>query len=85
MLWAGVALTGLHIYQGWQWLATLSPIVTAIILLKVSGVPMVRAQNRKKWGDDQEYLRYLKEVPLLIPLGQDFEVSSPDSATSSDG
>lgn len=85
MLWSGIFLSGAMVFHGWQWLAALSPVVTATLLTKVSGVPMVRARNQVKWGNDADYLRYLHEVPLLAPIGQPFEPGKSASATSSDG
>jgi steroid 5-alpha reductase family enzyme len=45
----------------------ISPIFTAYLLLFVSGVPMVEAAGKKKWGENPEYLHYMKNTNLLIP------------------
>ena len=36
----------------WAWI---SPVFTAFLLLKVSGVPMVEKAGNKKWGHLKEY------------------------------
>lgn len=44
-----------------------SPGITALLLLKVSGVPMVEKLGMKKWGNDQAYLNYVNNTPCIIP------------------
>lgn len=66
-MWAAqatmVSLTGgTRVY--WAWL---SPLITAVLLLKVSGVPMVEAAGMKKWGSDPAYLHYVKNTSCLVP------------------
>jgi len=69
-LWTGLVMVGTPLYEGFEWLAVMSPLVTWVLLTRVSGVPMVRAQNARKWGSDPDYQAYLKEVPVLIPTGR---------------
>merc|ERR1719247_1372259 len=44
-----------------------SPILTAVLLLGASGVPMVEAAGMKKWGTDPAYLHYIKHTSCVIP------------------
>jgi len=37
-------------------------------LAQVSGVPMLRKANMRKWGNDPAYLKYLDSTPLLWPF-----------------
>jgi len=48
----------------WAWL---SPFFTAFLLLKVSGVPMIEAAGKKKWGHLPEYQNYMANTNMLIP------------------
>lgn len=48
-------------------LAWLSPAFTTLLLLKVSGVPMVEKAGEKKWGSDPAYRNYMDNTNLLIP------------------
>jgi hypothetical protein len=34
----------------------------------VSGIPILEKAAAKKWGADEEYLRYRRTTSLLIPL-----------------
>ena len=47
--------------------AWISPAFTALLLLKISGVPMVEKAGMKKWGNDPEYIHYLKHTSCVIP------------------
>ena len=52
---------------GWQFLSLLSPIFVAILLIKISGVPILEENNKNRWGDNPEYLTYIKNTPMIIP------------------
>ena len=47
--------------------AWISPLFTAFLLLKVSGVPMVERAGAKKWGDDKKYKLYMSGTSMVIP------------------
>ena len=44
-----------------------SPAFTALLLLKVSGLPMVDRASMAKWGDDPAYLHYMKHTSSVVP------------------
>jgi steroid 5-alpha reductase family enzyme len=44
-----------------------SPFFVALLLTKVSGVPLLRKSGDERWGDDPEYQAYRKNTPTLIP------------------
>ena len=48
----------------WAWL---SPFFTTFLLLKVSGVPMIEAAGKKKWGHLPEYQHYMSNTNMIIP------------------
>jgi len=48
----------------WAWL---SPCFTILLLLKVSGIPMVERAGQKKWGNNPEYIHYMSNTSMLIP------------------
>lgn len=59
---AGVAMGSYAALGAW-----ISPLFTAVLLLKVSGVPMVEAAGEKKWGTDPEYRAYMEGTSCLVP------------------
>ena len=65
VLWAGIAAMSFSSLEGWQYLTLISPIFTYILLVYVSGVRMLEARADKKWGDDEDYIKYKSETPAL--------------------
>lgn len=68
LLWLGVFVASAGVLSGWQWVAVLSPLFTASILLFLSGVPILEASADKKYGGRQDYLQYKRRTSVLIPL-----------------
>lgn len=66
VLWSGVALIALPAFDGAEYLALVSPVFVALLLTKVSGVPMLERRGMKKWGDEATYQSYCAAVPVLI-------------------
>jgi len=68
LLWVGVAVVALPALRGWQWVALLSPVFVALLLLRVSGVPMLEKAADEKWGGQPDYEAYKSGTSLLVPL-----------------
>lgn len=66
LLWIGVCVIALPSFSGWQWLGLLSPAFVAVLIIKISGVPMLEERAEEKWGDDPEYQRYREQTPVLM-------------------
>jgi len=71
LMWSSIALTvsATSLKSGqttlfWAWL---SPFFTTFLLLKVSGVPLIEASGKKKWGHLPEYQNYMANTNLLFP------------------
>ncbi len=67
-LWVGVFIVAAPTLRGWQWVAILSPVFVALLLTRVSGIPLLEAKAKRKWGDDPEYRAYVERTPALIPF-----------------
>nr|WP_237462901.1 DUF1295 domain-containing protein [Leucobacter chromiireducens] len=67
LLWIGVFLVAAPVLSGWQWIALLSPILVAVLLTRVSGIPLLEAKAEKRWGGQPDYEAYTSETPVLIP------------------
>lgn len=65
-LWCGICLIALPGFVGWQWLGLLSPLFVALLITRISGVPMLEEQAEKRWGDDPGYQRYRDNTPVLM-------------------
>lgn len=67
MLWTGIAITALPILSGWRWLMLISPVFVAVLLTRISGVPLLERRAEKRWGDDAEFRAYTDATPAVIP------------------
>jgi steroid 5-alpha reductase family enzyme len=67
VLWTGVAIMALPVLSGWRWVTLISPVFVALLLTRVSGIPMLEARAEERWGDDAEFRRYTETTPVLIP------------------
>ncbi len=67
LLWIGVFIVTVPVLQGWQWVGVLSPIFVALLITRVSGVPLLEAKAESKWGGTPEYQAYKERTPILIP------------------
>jgi len=66
-LWIGIALIAAEVLAGWQWVTLVSPLFVYLLLTRISGIPMLEASAKKRWGDDPEYQAYRERVPVLFP------------------
>ena len=67
VLWTGVAIIALPVLQGWQYVTLVSPLFVALLLTKVSGIPMLEARADARWGGSPEYETYKSNTPALWP------------------
>ena len=67
VLWVGIALIALPALRGWQHVTLLSPVFVALLLTKVSGVPLLEERADARWGGDPEYRAYKARTPVLVP------------------
>jgi steroid 5-alpha reductase family enzyme len=67
VLWVGVALVAAPSLAGWQWVTMLSPVFVAVLLTRVSGIPLLERRGKQRWGSDPAYQAYLAATPVLVP------------------
>jgi steroid 5-alpha reductase family enzyme len=67
VLWIGVSIIALPILRGWQWVTLISPVFVALLITRVSGVPMLEKRADEKWGGQEDYEAYKARTPVLIP------------------
>ena len=67
VLWIGVAIIALPVLRGWQWVTLISPVFVALLLTRISGVPLLEKRADEKWGGQEDYEAYKKRTPVLIP------------------
>jgi steroid 5-alpha reductase family enzyme len=67
VLWIGVALIALPVLRGWQWVTVISPVFVALLLILVSGIPILEKRADEAWGGREDYKAYKERTPALIP------------------
>ncbi len=67
VLWIGILIIALPVFEGWQFVGIISPIFVILLLTRVSGIPMLEYRADEKWGGEEAYEQYKKNTPVLIP------------------
>ena len=67
LLWTGMAIVAIPVLQGWQWATLISPVFVAFLLIRVSGIPMLEEKADERWGGEDDYERYKRRTPVLVP------------------
>jgi steroid 5-alpha reductase family enzyme len=65
-LWVGIAVIAAPGLSGWQFVTLVSPLFVALLLTRVSGVPLLEARGKRTWGDDPAYRDYVARTPVLV-------------------
>lgn len=69
LVWVGVYIVAAQSLDALQSLVALvSPLFIAILLLFISGVPILEKSADKKWGSLPAYQRYKRRTSLIVPL-----------------
>ena len=67
LLWSGLFISASSTFKTLDYASILSPIFVALLLTKVSGIPILEKQNLRKWKNDQAFLDYMRKTSRLIP------------------
>lgn len=67
IVWWSLALPGTFVFTGWEWLYLFGPLHITLLILFVSGIPLLEISSDRKWGDDESYREYKARTPLLLP------------------
>lgn len=66
-LWVGVAVLAAPALRGWSLLTLVSPVFVAVLLIRVSGVPLLEQRADRRWGGQPAYEAYKRRTPVLWP------------------
>ncbi len=67
IFWTGVLLSGIGAVTGWQWVVVAIGYI-GIIFVMFSGARRLEVRQNKNYGNDPEYQKYVKTVPILLPF-----------------
>lgn len=70
LLWWGIFVASAAVLDGAEWLVIIGPIFLTLLLLFVSGIPLLEESADKKHGNLGGYRHYKKTTSPLIPLPQ---------------
>ena len=62
-MWLGIFILGLYPFEALNILGLISPIIIALSLIYVSGIPLAE----KRYENNTEYQEYKKKTSVLIP------------------
>ena len=65
-LWTGVAIMSFSSLSGLQLITLISPVFTYFLLVYISGVRLLEARGKRKWGHLDSYQEYIKNTPTLL-------------------
>ncbi len=68
VIWVGVAVIAAPVLRGWQWVTLISPVFVALLLIRVSGIPMLEKRADERWGGQPDYEDYKRRTSVLVPL-----------------
>lgn len=68
MVWWGISLPGFFVFRGVEYLYLAGAPFITLMLLFVSGIPLLEKSAGEKWGDDPEYRAYRDSTPVLVPF-----------------
>ena len=66
ILWLGITIMSISSLSGWQLITLISPIFTYVLLVYISGVRILEASGKEKWGHLGSYNEYVKNTPTLF-------------------
>ena len=67
IFWTGALVAGIGAVSGWQWVIVAIGYV-GIIFVMFSGARRLEIRQNKNYGNDPEYQKYVKTVPIMVPF-----------------
>lgn len=68
LVWWGISLPGVFLFRGAALLFFVGPVYITLLLLFVSGIPLLEREADRKWGDRADYRDYKRRTSILVPL-----------------
>ena len=67
LLWLGITIISFPYFEGYKYIALVSPLFVYLLLNKVSGVNLLENIAEKRWGDNKKYIEYKNQTPVFFP------------------
>lgn len=67
VIWIGIAIIAFPSLEGLDLITLISPVFVAFLLTRISGVPLLEKSADRRWGGRDDYEKYKRSTPVLIP------------------
>lgn len=67
IFWTGVLVSCVGAVSGWQWIIVVIGYI-GIIFVMFSGARRLELRQNRNYGNDPEYQKYVKSVPIMVPF-----------------
>ena len=67
LIWTGITIICFPVFSGFKYLGLMTPIFIYLLLNYISGVNLLEERAKEKWGNNPEYIKYLKTTPKFFP------------------
>jgi steroid 5-alpha reductase family enzyme len=68
LLWWGLFLYAVPFLEGAAFAVVIGPVFITLLLLFVSGIPLLEKSADAKFGEDPAYQEYKRRTSILVPL-----------------
>lgn len=67
IFWCGIFISISPHLQAFEWCSIISPIWISLLLLRISGIPILNRSAKQKYGHLESFKKYHRSTPKLIP------------------
>ena len=67
LIWTGITIICFPVFSVFKYLSLITPIFIYFLLNYISGVNLLEERAKEKWGNNPEYVEYLKTTPKFFP------------------
>ena len=67
LIWTGTTIICLPVFSGFKYVGLITPIFIFFLLNYIRGVNLLEERAKEKWGNNPEYIKYLKTTPRFFP------------------
>ena len=68
LLWWGLFIAAVPLFSGWDFLVVIGPLYLTLLLLFVSGVPLLEKSADSRYGKDAAYREYKRRTSIFLLL-----------------
>jgi steroid 5-alpha reductase family enzyme len=68
LAWWGLFLAIVPAFSGWDFLTAAGPLFLTVMLLFVSGIPLLEKSARERWGSDPAWQEYTRRTSVFLIL-----------------